>query len=236
MKNIKLDLMKTPLNFRLIPFFWISLLIIVSSCSDDDDVKGPPTDVDGNVYTSVAIGDQEWLVENLKTTSLNDGTPIPETNNDLDWTGLQTPGFSWYENDENQYKEVYGALYNWYTVETGKLCPKGWHVPSAAEWEILHDYVGDSAASKLKESGNTHWSLQNNDATNSTGFTARPGGYRVPVNGFREEGIYGYWWSSSFDPNNNTRIYGREMNAFSKDGSQVVYNKTFGMSIRCLRD
>lgn len=228
--------MKTSQSFRLLSFFWLSLVIISSGCNDDDDVNGPPKDADGNVYATVTIGDQEWLVENLKTTSLNDGTPIPEISDNIEWTNLQEPGFSWYENDENQHKEVYGALYNWYAIETGKLCPNGWHVPTAEEWEVLHDFLGDSAASKLKESGNAHWSLQNGDATNSTGFTALPGGYRVPVNGFREKGIYGYWWSGSSDPNNSTRIFGREMNAFSRDGSEVVYGKNYGMSIRCIRD
>jgi uncharacterized protein (TIGR02145 family) len=127
-------------------------------------------------------------------------------------------------------------LYNWYTIETGKLCPSGWHVPTAAEWETLHDFLGDSAASKLKETGNAHWSTQNRDATNSTGFTARPGGYRVPSAGFRDEGIYGYWWTSTSDPTNDSRNFAREMNAFSKNGSEVVYNKIHGLSVRCIKD
>jgi uncharacterized protein (TIGR02145 family) len=222
--------------------FWLNYLILLSviiygaGCDSDDDVEGPPTDGDGNEYTTVTIGDQVWLGENLKTTSLNDGTPIPEVQENAAWSGLQTPGFSWYDNNEAQNKEIYGALYNWYTVSTGKLCPSGWHVPTADEWDMLFGFLGNDAANQLKESGNTHWLISNQDATNSTGFTARPGGYRVPNSGFQQKGYYGYWWSGTSDPNNPARVFGREMNAQSKDGSEVVYNPNHGMSIRCLKD
>ncbi|MBS0000242.1 MAG: fibrobacter succinogenes major paralogous domain-containing protein, partial [Cyclobacteriaceae bacterium] len=167
--------MKTFQKSGLIQFTLTALLISGISCTDDDDdMNGAPTDADGNVYTTITIGDQEWLGKNLKTTSLNDGTPVPEVTDIVEWSDLETSGLSWYENDETRYKDVYGALYNWYTVDTRKLCPAGWHVPTADEWETLHDYLGDSVASKLKEVGNTHWSMQNNDAINSTGFTALP--------------------------------------------------------------
>jgi len=228
--------MKTHFHTKTRLFGFFLLIFFFAGCSNDDEIKGPPTDGDGNTYTSVTIGDQEWLVENLKTTKLNDGTTIPEVADNGDWNGLQSPGMSWYDNDESQYNEAYGALYNWYVVETGKVCPKGWHVASAEEWQSLFDFLGDSPASQLKEKGNSHWSLQNDDATNSTGFTARPGGYRSAANGFRDLGVYGYWWSSSFDPNNSNRKFGREMNAFSIDGSEVVYTGNFGMSIRCIKD
>lgn len=218
------------------------LLLLISSlsirCSNDDNVtvEGPVKDADGNEYETVAIGDQVWMAENLKTTSLNDGTPIPNVSENTPWSSVDTPALCWYSNNEIQNKEAFGALYNWYTVSTGKLCPSGWHVPTAGEWDILFNYLGDSAASKLKETGNTYWATENKDATNSTGFTARPGGYRVPGTGFQQKGYYGYWWSSSSDPSNAERVFGREMNAQSKDGSEVVYNPNHGMSVRCLKN
>jgi len=220
-------------------FFLLALIALVSiRCSNDDDVsvEGPVKDVDGNEYETVTIGDQVWMVENLKTTALNDGTAIPNVPENTPWSSLDTPGLCWYDNNDTQNKEAFGALYNWYTVSTGKLCPTGWHVPTAGEWDILNNYLEDSAASKLKETGNTYWATQNMDATNSTGFTARPGGYRVPGAGFQQKGYYGYWWSSSSDPNNAERVFGREMNAQSKDGSEVVYNPNYGMSVRCLKN
>jgi len=228
--------MKTAYKTRLDHLLLIFTLIIVFGCNNDDDPVGPPTDGDGNEYTIVAIGDQEWLDENLKTTTLNDGTPVPEVTDNVDWIALQTPGLCWYDNDESQHKDVYGALYNWHTIASGKLCPSGWHVPTATEWETLHDFLGNDAANELKESGNAHWLISNQDATNSTGFTALPGGFRVPNVGFLQKGYYGYWWSKTSDPTNTDRVFGREMNAQSKDGSEVVYDPSYGMSVRCIRD
>ncbi len=220
-------------------FFLLSLSVVIGiRCGNDDEVKveGPVKDLDGNEYETVTIGDQVWMAENLKTTTLNDGTLIPKVADNTPWSNLESAGLCWYNNNEDQNKEVYGALYNWHTVASGKLCPSGWHVPSSDEWDILYDYLGDSAASKLKETGNSHWATENKDATNSTGFTARPGGYRIPNTGFQQKGYYGYWWSSTSDPNNTTRIFGREMNAQSKDGSEIVYNPNHGMSVRCLKN
>ena len=120
---------------------------------------GNVTDDDGNVYHSVTIGTQVWMVENLKTTKYNDGTSIPLVTDATDWHNLLTPGYCWNNNDEATYKATYGALYNWYTVNTGNLCPTGWHVPGDAEWTTLTTYLGgeDVAGGKLKEVGITHW-------------------------------------------------------------------------------
>jgi len=219
-------------------FISLGILFFLFSCGNDEDTSpsDEAIDADGNKYETVTIGNQVWMAENLKTTKLNDGTEIPNVPENTPWSSLETPGLCWYNNNETQNKDVYGALYNWHTIASGKLCPAGWHVPSSDEWEVLYDYLGDSAASKLKETGNTHWLIENKDATNGTGFTARPGGYRVPNTGFQQKGYYGYWWSSTSDPNNIDRVYGREMNAQSRDGSEVVYNRNYGMSVRCLKN
>lgn len=216
----------------------VIMLAFGTACDNKDKVIPEESikDADGNEYTSVTIGDQEWMVENLKVTSLNDGTPVPEVQDDTLWSDLQNEGLCWYDNNESGNKNVYGALYNWHTVATGKLCPSGWHVPTANEWEDLYDYLGDSAASKLKEIGNGHWSSSNKDATNSTGFTALPGGYRIPGTGFKDQEVYGYWWTSSLDLFDNSRGLAREMNQFSRDGSQLVFSKTYGLSVRCMKD
>jgi len=137
------------------------------------------TDIEGNVYKTIKIGTQIWMAENLKTTKYNDGTSIPLVG-DCYWRNLTTPGYCWYNNDSIIYKKLYGAIYNWFTINTGKLAPAGWHVPSEEEWTKLITYLGgeEVAGGKMKESGITHWSIPNESATNESGFTALPSGER----------------------------------------------------------
>ena len=101
-----------------------------------------------NEYHTVIIGNQTWMVENLKVTEYNDGTAIPLVESNSDWWNRTTAAYSWNENDEAKYKDSYGALYNWYAVNTGKLCPAGWHVPTDAEWTELIRYLGGEKRSR----------------------------------------------------------------------------------------
>ena len=153
-------------------------------------------DIDGNIYHAVTIGTQVWLAEDLKTTRYNDGTAIPYVGGDVEWKNLRSAAFCWYNNDESN-KTVYGALYNWYTTNTGKLCPIGWHVASNSDWETLINYCGgwEVAGGKLKEAGTAHWEAPNIGAINEFGFTALPGAGRRPEDGkFSALGrILGYW-------------------------------------------
>jgi uncharacterized protein (TIGR02145 family) len=112
-------------------------------------------DADGNAYPTVVIGTREWMAGNLRTTKLNDGTPIPLIKDGKQWSNASGPAYSWYNNDEPKYGNTYGALYNWYAVNTGKLCPSGWHVPTDAEWEVLTEHLGGKtvAGGKLKSTG-----------------------------------------------------------------------------------
>ena len=117
------------------------VIILTNSCNKDDNNPVSITDKDGNVYTSVTIGTQVWMKENLKTTKYNDGTAIPLVTDGAAWESLTTPGYCWYNNDAATYKATYGALYNRYTANSGKLCPAGWHVPADSEWTTLTDYL-----------------------------------------------------------------------------------------------
>ena len=103
---------------------------------------GEVTDIEGNIYKTIQIGTQEWMAENLKTTKYNDNTEIPLITENSNWGSTTTPGYCWVNNDRTTYKNIYGALYNWYTVNTGKLCPTGWHVSTDAEWTTLVNYLG----------------------------------------------------------------------------------------------
>jgi len=177
----------------------MGLLCLAGWCTKEPDTNpsGSITDKDGNVYTSVTIGSQVWMVENLKTTKYNDGTAIPNVTDNTAWAHLTTGAYCWYNNDISN-KTSYGALYNWYTVNTGKLCPTGWHVPSGAEWTTLVDYLGgwEINGGKLKEAGTTHWQSPNLGATNETGFTGLPGSDRSYNDGlFTDMGRFGFWWS-----------------------------------------
>jgi uncharacterized protein (TIGR02145 family) len=196
------------------------------------------TDIDGNIYHTVTIGTQTWMVENLKTKRYNDGTDIHLIADSATWVTDTIGGFAWYNNDETGYKTPYGALYNWYTVNTGILCPTGWHVPSDNDWTILSDYLGGEtvAGGKLKEAGTLHWSSPNTGADNSTGFTALPGGSRYYKDAsFNRNGLDGYWWSST--AYNNDQAWGRNIGFFyGYFYRNLAWDKQWGLSVRCLKD
>lgn len=213
------------------------LLTFASSCKKDDDNSNQVKDIDGNVYHTVTIGTQVWMVENLKTTRYNDNTSIPLITDSTVWFNLTTPGYCWYSNDAVTYKNLSGALYNWYSINTGKLAPIGWRIPTDDDWTVLTTFLGgDSVAGgKLKETGTKNWQNPNISASNETGFTAIPGGYRSADGYFSKNKEFGYWWSSSEIMHSEyiwTRgIYNDYSNVFRGDVSKKV-----GFSIRCVRN
>lgn len=200
----------------------------------------PLTDIDGNVYKTLIIGNQVWMAENLRTTRLNDNTAITYTPDNTDWAKdslLMTPAYSWFKNDIAN-KVTYGALYNWYTVNTGRLCPTGWHVPSEAEWTTLTFYSGGEniASGMLKESGLNHWRSPNEGASNKFGFTALPGGYRSGwySGSFRTKGYYGWWWTST-----ETNLKSARLRLMTYDAGNISKGtglKNNGYSVRCVKD
>jgi len=198
-------------------------------------ITGTVNDIDGNIYKTIGIGSQTWMAENLKTTKYNDGTSIPIVTDGTAWAALSTPGYCWYNNDEATYKAIYGALYNWYTVGTGKLCPTGWHVPSDAEWTTLTTYLGGEyvAGGKLKETGTTHWTNTNEWVTNEMGFTALPGGNRINGGAFSSVGLIGDWWS---DTETGAYVWYRLMFYSGINVGRSSSGKQIGSSVRCVRD
>ena len=196
----------------------------------------PVTDIEGNIYKTVAIGTQVWMAENLKVTVLNDYTPIPNTTDNSTWANLRTLSFCWYNNDEATYKNVYGALYNWYTVNTGKLCPAGWHVPSDTEWTVLTDYLGglNIAGGKMKETGNNHWVSPNTGATNESSFTGLGSGIRHSDGVLDHLGYVTQFWSDT--ESNSSTVWN-----FGLDNTvPIVYReadyKWMGQSVRCIQN
>jgi len=224
-------------------FMIVGISFILTNCKKNDD--NSINDGDGNVYTTITIGTQIWMKENLKTTKYNDGTPIPEVTDNYEWNTLNSPGYCWYNNDPPENKDTYGALYNWFAVNTNKLCPIGFHVPSNSEWHQLilfldpdasdSSYESKIAGGMLKESGTVHWASPNNGATNETGFTGLPGGYRNFDGRFYDIGAVGSWWSSTLNVNVPILALSRNLvysNYVMGNGEHVLA----GLSVRCLRD
>lgn len=194
-------------------------------------------DIEGNVYKTVKIGNQVWMSENLKTTRYNDGTAIPFLLNDtLLSSDVITPAYCWYDNDSMTYKNTYGALYNWYTVGTEKLCPIKWHIPSESDWDELTDFLGNSslAGGLLMEKGTSHWPAPNYFGTNESGFTALPGGICTGV-GCSGIGDSGYWWSSTeLDSSEAWRMELSVYNGSAAYGKFILKRNFF--SVRCIKD
>ncbi len=201
--------------------------------------KGGIVDVDGNVYDTVSIGSQIWTVQNLKVTRLNDGTDIPNVTDFNNWKVLTTPAYSWYNNNEATYKPTYGGMYNWYAVNTGKLCPQGWHVPTYDDWLTLINFCGGEyeAGYRLKEKGTAHWDWPNT-TYEETGFDALPGGLRdVSQNyDFRNITEDGFYWTSTADINNTAKKvrFAGSVGSVGIDDYSLLHKD--GLSVRCVKD
>jgi len=225
--------MKAILKFIGTDFLILSCILL--SCEKDLE-KGTIADSEGNVYQTVKIGGQWWMAENLKATKYNDSQIIPNVTDNAEWNTLTTAAYCWYNNDEAGYKNTYGALYNWYTVSSGRLCPIGWHVPSNSEWNALTESLGGEtvAGGRLKETGTIHWNSPNAGATNVAGFTALPGGFRGSSGAFINVLLNGYWWSSTEFSTEDAFRQSLDYNV--SDFTRINDIKIFGFSVRCLKD
>ncbi len=211
--------------------------IVFKTLTDHNGETGTVTDNDGNTYPTVGIGGQIWMAKNLTTSKFSDGTSIPLVTDNVGWNGLVTPASCYYNYDEGN-REVYGMLYNGYTIDSiangGKsICPPGWHIPTSEDFYELGYYLGDmERANKLKESGTVHW-LESNSGTNETGFTAVPGGECIPSGYFDSMGTDCVFWSSSrYMSNSSLCVFVISGNSASNGGN----DKSWGFSIRCIKD
>ena len=194
-------------------------------------------DTDGNTYYTIKIGTQEWMAENLRTKFYNNGSPIDVVTSSNNWgkTNLTNQGaYCWYDNNPENGK-VYGALYNWYTVNSGNLCPSGWSVPSAAQWDVLSNFLGgnNDSGGKLKAEFEIYWGFPNVGATNESGFTAQPGGQRTFEGNFEGKSDQTYYWTSSeLSTNGQNRSIVKQFDNLFGSSS----DKRSGYSIRCIKD
>lgn len=193
-------------------------------------------DLEGECPGTITICNQTWMLKNLDVTTYRNGDPIPQVSDITAWRNLTTGAWCYYENDLSN-GPVYGKLYNWYAVNDPRgLAPSGWHVPSHAEWNTLINCLGgiSIAGGKLKETGTTHWLTPNLGATNSSGFTGLPGGYRYFNGVFYYVGNFGIYWSST--AGNPTEVLARALNSASEGVYLYSWFKQAGFSVRCVKD
>jgi uncharacterized protein (TIGR02145 family) len=196
---------------------------------------GQFTDIDGNIYDTVAIGTQVWMKQNLKVSKYRNGNTILTNLSNSSWQGATSGAYAIYNNTAAN-DSMYGKLYNWYAVADSRgLCPTGWHVPSDAEWTTLENYLGGSsvAGGKMK-AVSPLWLSPNTGAINTSGFTGLPGGYRFNSGTYNNVGLSGYWWSSTqfSTPNAWYRYLYYNYGGVSRFDSA----KSYGFSVRCVRD
>lgn len=212
------------------------------------------TDYQGNVYNTVKIGDQCWLKENLRSTKYNDGTNIPNVTDNSTWENLTSPAYCWYDNNYATYGSVYGALYNWYTVDTEKLCPIGWHVPSIGELELMEQYLINNGYNfdstftdnKIAKSltATVLWATATNQGCpgstdfpeyrNKTDFTALPAGNRFNNGSYGNITQYAIWWTNTTQDADNS--WAKLIYYNSPDVGLDIFNNSFGFSVRCIKD
>jgi len=208
---------------------------------------GTVTDIDGNTYQTVKIGNQWWMAENLKVTHYRNGNTIPNVTDATEWENLNTGAYCNYDNDASN-ATTYGSLYNWYAVNNNRnIAPAGWHVPSDAEWKILEMYLGMSQSEaddtgwrgtdeggKLKEAGTEHWNSPNTGATNESGFSSLPGGYRNHDGTYDYISILAFFWSST--EYSSIGAWRRHLHYDTSRVHRDHASKRSGFSVRCVRD
>ncbi|HRI19425.1 MAG TPA: fibrobacter succinogenes major paralogous domain-containing protein, partial [Panacibacter sp.] len=208
------------------------------SANDNSSTEALLSNIDGSASDTISIGTQAWRSINLNLDHYRNGDKIPQVTDPAAWVSLTTGAWCYYNNDPAT-GAVYGKLYNWYAVVDGRgLAPKGWHIPSDKEWTKLTTFLGGEAVAggKMKETGTTHWYYPNGDATNSSGFTALPSGYRSTdtfAGTFDLIGNRGFWWSTS---SLMSYSWSRSLNY----GNGIIYRtyniRQYGYSVRCIKD
>lgn len=235
-----------------------AFLMLTNSCKKDDDNSNPSSsgtvkDIDGNVYHTVTIGTQVWMLENLKVSKYRNGDPIPNVTGDNEWSKLTTGAQCNYDHD-NAIGNKYGKLYNWYAVtDSRNIAPTGWHVPSEEDLNTLYNFVeanlGTSGTYDKALAAKTDWMLDvdagkpGNDIStnNSSGFSALPGGFRLFDGTFHTLGAFGIWWTTTErNIHNIDRIIVMDFGysysyRYPSDGNPI-YNKENGFSVRCVKD
>ncbi|MBK7174704.1 MAG: fibrobacter succinogenes major paralogous domain-containing protein [Bacteroidales bacterium] len=227
-------------KFSFIHFFCLAaiflFLIGCEKSSTDDPQVFKVIDIDGNKYDTIHIGTQVWLKQNLKVTHYRNGDPVEPILKDSDWFYSESGAWCCYNNDTNNIP-IYGCLYNLYAAKDPRgLCPQGWHTPTEDEWRTLVSFLDFEGGYKLREQGTEHWKPTNAGATNSTGFTALPGGKRNPGDAsFAEIGSSAYFWTDIIVAT-TTGDFPRQLMFNENYVNRACYSPKDGLSVRCIMD
>ncbi len=217
-------------------------MLLLFSCSKSDSPVVPPSttvsDIDGHNYALVTIGTQCWTQTNLNVSKYRNGDVIPQVNDAAQWASLTTGAWCYYQYNSANGTD-YGKLYNWYAVHDARgLAPTGYHVPSDAEWNTLIWFLGGEGVAGTKMKATTLWTwsdpIYGPLATNSSGFTAFPGGYCNYNGSFNTISQFAYWWSSS--ESSTAEAWCRTVSYSNFVANRDYHYKTRGFSVRCLRD
>lgn len=197
------------------------LFLFVTTATPAQNASNTVKDYDGNVYKTVKIGNQVWMAENLRTTRYNDGKLVPYVTDNTEWSNLSTPGYCYYNNDITN-KDIYGAFYNWYAVNTGKLAPKGGHIPTEAEWKVLTDYLGGEgiAGGKLKE----------------IGFAVHGSGQRINDGSFNFLNKLDKYWTTTEGGWHSADVLYHTITKDEPKLNKSSHPKIAGHSVRCIKD
>lgn len=191
------------------------------------------TDIDGNTYNTIKIGNQTWMTRNLNVEHYRNGDPIPQVQDKEEWDALTTGAWCYYEN-QSENGTVFGKLYNWYAVNDSRgLAPDGWHIPSDDEWTQLINFLGGQEVAGEKMKTTSGWD-EGGNGSNSSGFTAIPGGYRTHDGYFSNMGKNSLFWSTT--EFNSERVWFRNVIGSIPDVYRPNYAKDFGLSVRCIKD
>ena len=224
---------------RCLYTLYITGLVFMLTIDNASGQKKPETitDIDGNIYKIVKVGEQWWMASNLKTTRYSNGDLIGTTTLDtLDISETSTPKFQWVYAGKESNGNTYGRFYTWYAATDGRnICPDGWQLPSDNDWKALIFFLGEGtiAGGRLKVSGTNFWQSPNLGATNSSGFTALPGGYRSYNGTYYDMGSYGYWWSSKVGSKKLAQYF--TLGYKSKAVGSYNVDKAYGFSVRCVK-
>lgn len=233
--------MSMKFNLKTTAFILLGFIFLTNSCKKDKN-SDLVTDIDGNVYHTVTIGSQVWMVENLKTTRYRNGEKIAYATENQEWLNVASSGGAYCDYDFVEANgKNYGHLYSWYAVKNPDsekiLAPEGWHVPTKAEWQTLIDFLGgeDFAGGKLKEKGNLHWQIPNNVSIDEYGFNLLPSGF-LQYGGvtFYDLGISANLWSST-QINDEAAFHILAFNDTEAAGYQFATLKRDGLAVRCIK-
>lgn len=238
------------MNKKLLLLFLMAagMVFAFAGCAPKETSRRPVEDVDGNRYTSVVIGGQEWLRENLKTTRYQDGTLIANVTDAEQWVSTDAPAYAWYDNDSSK-KETFAALYNWRAVGSrDDLCPCGWRVATDEDWKTLEAYLGMEASqiegtgmrgaaegAKLKQTGTQLWDSPNEGATDAFGFAAVPSGRRTDKGVFLGLNRGGTIWTGT-DTSPASAYYRHFTSRSTLIGRNPAGVKIMGLAVRCIKD